>query len=396
MFSNKLYSYPNSRTYRSAPLAVALSAALAFGGCGALTAHPQRAMAEDIDTNVQADAAQQEVERTAAEYDRAISHIEELNGQIDDNEQRIEELEESLPEQQQRSSAACVKLYKTQASTPGLIEMVLSSQNIVDFFTSLEYLSHVFNTNQAEINRLGDMKRELEQTRQDLQAAMREADAEADNAAQALSAAQEARQEAQRKAQEEAARQAEEAARQAEEAARAQAEAEEKAAQEAQQQAEAEAKSADEAAAAAQSTESTSSSSSEVGTPTPDGADWSSDKATFVSEWTGRIDSYLAGSPMAGTGEIFAEAAWDYGVDPRYSPAISNTESTKGLYCFNSHNAWGWGSEAWDSWEDAIRDHVAGLARGYGYTISVEAAKKYCPANWEHWYSATSAQMDAI
>ena len=131
-------------------------------------------------------------------------------------------------------------------------------------------------------------------------------------------------------------------------------------------------------------------------TPTPDNADWSSDKATFVNEWAGRIDSYLAGSPMAGTGEIFAEAAWDYGVDPRYSPAISNTESSKGLYCFNSHNAWGWGSESWDSWEDAIRDHVAGLARGYGYTISVEAAKKYCPPNWEHWYSATLAQMEAI
>ena len=394
MFSNKLYSNSNSRTYRNAPIALALSAALALGGTGATAAQPQRALAEDIDTNVQADAAQQEVERTAAEYDRAISRIDELSQQIADNEQRIEELEESLPEQQQRSSAACVKLYKAQASTPGLIEMVLSSQNVVDFFTSLEYISHVFSSNQAEINRLGDLKKELEQTRQELENTLKEADTEASNAALALSAAQEARQEAQRKAQEEAARQAEEAAKAA---AQAQAEAEEKAAQEAQAQAEAGSEAGSEDSSKTEATsESEASSDGEVPTPTPDNADWSSDKATFVNEWAGRIDSYLAGSPMAGTGEIFAEAAWDYGVDPRYSPAISNTESSKGLYCFNSHNAWGWGSESWDSWEDAIRDHVAGLARGYGYTISVEAAKKYCPPNWEHWYSATLAQMETI
>ncbi len=308
MFSNKLYSNSNSRTYRNAPLALALSAALTFGTTGVLAAQPQRALAEDIDTNVQADAAQQEVERTAAEYERAIARIDELSQQIADNEQRIEELEESLPEQQQRSSAACVKLYKAQASTPGLIEMVLSSQNVVDFFTSLEYISHVFSSNQAEINRLGDLKQELEQTRQELESTLKEADTEADNAAQALSAAQEARQEAQRKAQEEAARQAEEAAKAA---AQAQAEAEAKAAQEAQAQAEAETETqAQDSSKTEATSESESSNSGEVPTPTPDNADWSSDKATFVSEWAGRIDSYLAGSPMAGTGEIFAEAAW--------------------------------------------------------------------------------------
>ena len=130
--------------------------------------------------------------------------------------------------------------------------------------------------------------------------------------------------------------------------------------------------------------------------PSSDGADWSSDKETFVSQWAGRIDAYLAGSPLAGQGATFASAAWDYGVDPRWSPAISNTESSKGLYCFQSHNAWGWGSYSWSSWEEAIDAHVRGLARGYGYTISVEAAKKYCPPNWEHWYNATLAQMNMI
>ena len=143
MFSNKLQPNPKCRPRQRMPLAVALSATLAFGSVPALGLSGQAAWAEDIDTNVQADAAQQEVERTAAEYDQAMARIDELNQQISDNEARIAEIEETLPAQQERSSAAAVKLYKTQASTPGLLEMVLSSENIVDFFTSLEYVSHI-------------------------------------------------------------------------------------------------------------------------------------------------------------------------------------------------------------------------------------------------------------
>lgn len=389
MFSNKLQTNSNSRLRLRMPLAVALSATLAIGSVPAIGLSGQSAWAEDIDINVQADAAQQEVERTAAEYDEAMNRIDQLNQQIADNEQRIAEIEETLPAQQERSSAAAVKLYKAQASTPGLLEMVLSSENIIDFFTSFEYVSHIFSSNQSEITRLQDMKNELDQTRRDLSQAKKDADAEAANAQSALTAAQEARQEAQRKAQEEATRQAEEAAKAAEAQAAAEAEA---------------AKAADEQAATADASSSSqepssTESSSNAGTveaPSNDGADWTSDRDAFVAQWAGRIDAYLAGSPMAGTGTTFAEAAWDYGVDPRWSPAISNTESSKGLYCFSSHNAWGWGSASWDNWDDAIRSHVAGLARGYGYTISVDAAKKYCPPNWEHWYSATLAQMNMI
>ena len=385
MFSNKLQTNPSSRPRHRLPLAVALSATLAFASVPVAGLSQQTAWAEDIDTNVQADAAQQEVERTAAEYDQAISRIDDLNQQIADNEARIAEIEETLPAQQERSSAAAVRLYKTQASTPGLLEMVLGSDNIVDFLTSLEYVSHIYSSNQAEIKRLGELKDELDQTHRDLSQAKKDADAEAANAEQALSAAQQARQEAQRKAQEEAARQAEEAAKAAEaEAAKAQAE-------EADKQEQADSVSAPAAAEAAGG-----SSTGTVEAPSDDGADWASERDVFVAQWAGRIDAYLAGSPMAGTGKVFAEAAWDYGVDPRWSPAISNTESSKGLYCSGSCHAWGWLGCRWRRSEVAIRDHVAGLARGYGYTISVEAAKKYCPPNWEHWYNATLAQMNMI
>lgn len=124
--------------------------------------------------------------------------------------------------------------------------------------------------------------------------------------------------------------------------------------------------------------------------------DWSVGKEAFVAEWSGRIDGYLSGSPLEGYGWVFAEAAWDNGVDPRWSPAISNTESSKGAVCFRSHNAWGWGNSGWGDWETAIRAHVAGLAAGYGYSITVDAAQVYCPPNWQEWYNKTLNEMSYI
>ena len=124
--------------------------------------------------------------------------------------------------------------------------------------------------------------------------------------------------------------------------------------------------------------------------------DWSVGKDAFVAEWTARIDAYLAGSPLAGYGASFAEAAWDTGVDPRWSPAISNTESGKGSACFLPHNAWGWGASSWSDWDTAIRSHVAGLASGYGYSLTLEAAEAYCPPHAVDWYNKTLAQMASI
>ena len=53
------------------------------------------------------------------------------------------------------------------------------------------------------------------------------------------------------------------------------------------------------------------------------------DRDTFIAEWAPRIDAYMAGYPLAGYGSVFAAAAWDYGVDPRFSPAISWVESSR-------------------------------------------------------------------
>ncbi len=124
--------------------------------------------------------------------------------------------------------------------------------------------------------------------------------------------------------------------------------------------------------------------------------DWSVGREAFVAEWSARIDAYLAGSPLSGYGTTFAEAAWENGIDPRWSPAISNTESGKGSVCFLPHNAWGWGSSAWGDWDTAIRAHVAGLASGYGYSLTPEGAAAYCPPHAADWYNKTLAQMASI
>ena len=133
-----------------------------------------------------------------------------------------------------------------------------------------------------------------------------------------------------------------------------------------------------------------------VSTPNLSTVDWSMDKIDFVWEWGARIDAYLDGFPLGGHGETFAAAAYDYGIDPRWSPAISCIESTKGLYCFLPFNAWGWGHVTWPDWDTAIYEHVKGLAEGYGPTFEYEDALKYCPPTADSWYAGVCGEMEKI
>lgn len=123
---------------------------------------------------------------------------------------------------------------------------------------------------------------------------------------------------------------------------------------------------------------------------------WDGDREGFVAHWGARIDAYLAGFPLEGHGATFAAAAWDYGIDPRWSPAISCIESTKGKYCFLPHNAWGWGSSSWPDWDSAIYAHVEGLAIGYGPTFEYSDALKYCPPTADSWYAGVCSEMELI
>lgn len=337
------------------------------------------ALAEDIDTNPQPDEFQQRIESSATAYNDAMARVDELQKQIDENAQAIAELEEKIPLQKERASSACVDLYKAQQDTASILDLILSSESLSDFITRVDYFNAVTRSNLEQIESLSSMQDQLLQAQDQLNASKQEAADQAEAAQAALQQAQNARIEAQRRAVEEATRQAEEA--QAAKAAQA-----------------AKTESANSPASSDSESDAGSSSGSAAEPPaaSTDTADWSSNEDAFVSQWTARINNYLAGSPLSGYGETFARAAWTYGVDPRWSPAISCVESTKGAYCFASHNAWGWGSVSWDSWEEAINAHVAGLARGYGYTLTYAAAQKYCPPNADHWYNSCLAQMNSI
>lgn len=356
-------------------VAAFLSTLLVLAGAWSVPA----ALAEDIDTDPQPDEFQQQIENSATAYNDAMARVDELQKQIDENAQAIAELEEKIPLQKERASSACVDLYKAQQDAASILDLILSSESLGDFITRVDYFNAVTRSNLEQIESLSSMQDQLLQAQDQLNASKQEAADQAEAAQAALQQAQNARIEAQRRAVEEATRQAEEA--QAAKAAQAD-----------------KAKSADSSASSDSESDASSSSGSAAVPPaaSTDTADWSSDEDAFVSQWTARIDNYLAGSPLSGYGETFARAAWTYGVDPRWSPAISCVESTKGAYCFASHNAWGWGSVSWDSWEEAINAHVAGLARGYGYTLTYAAAQKYCPPNADHWYSTCLAQMNSI
>lgn len=312
---------------------------------------------------------QAKVEQTNSDYDAANQRVAELQKEIADNEARIAEIEQQIPEQRLKAAESIRAMYRMQQDSMGIIDLLLSADNFNDLIAVIQYLEIIQNKNSDAINHLVDLSKELSDTQSSLNAQMAEAEKQKKAAEDAMNAAIASREQLQ----------AEQAA-----------------------QAAAEAAAAEEALKEA-STETTftnaSGNTTEVTTPPAPAAqnvDWSSDKTNFVSSWGARIDAYLAGSPLAGYGSTFAEAAWAYGVDPRLSPAISAVESTKGMYNFLPYNAWGWGSSSWGSWEEAIWDHTAGLAAGYGGRLSVSGAAKYNPANPNGWYSAVLTQMELI
>ena len=121
-----------------------------------------------------------------------------------------------------------------------------------------------------------------------------------------------------------------------------------------------------------------------------------SERDEYIATWGERIDAFNAGYPLEGYGSVFAEAAYDNGVDPRFSPAIARVESGSGQNCFYAHNAWGWGNQGWGDWGSAIYAHVSGLAAGYGSTLTYDTAAKYAPEETDEWYSQVASCMEQI
>jgi len=299
---------------------------------------------------------------------------------------QIDKLEAILPAQEARSNAAIKQRYIMQSNPLSVAEPLLSSDSLGDFIRHIDYLQIVSKSNLEEFNKTVSMKNELDTAKQEQIIVRDAAQEKVDAAEKELEAEQKERAEKAAKGQAKSVKQAgslggknsveksddEESDENDEEAE------EEK----------------PDVVEATQDTE-----------DLIDGADWYASRDEFIAEWAERLDDYLEGSALEGQGVNFAASAWKYCIDPRWSAAISNTESSKGAICIRPHNAWGWGAadsdpyglaSEWASWEEAIDAHAAGLAKGYGYTISMGGAQSYCPPTWQSWYNKTLSEMAKI
>lgn len=341
----------------SKPARIITSAALAVALTATPMLSPVAAYATSQATQDQLSAAQQKIEAATSAYNDARTKLDDLQKQIDSNEASIEEIEAKLPEQQAKASSAMRDLYKYQKGTNPIVSFLVNAQSLGEFITTCKYTNQITSSSVDEIEELNNMQTELEQNKAELQQAKSQLEAEQENAAEL-----------------------------------AKLEADKAAAAE---------KLSGEGVSGSNSSSQATNTNTTIDTTVNSSNTGNSDYDSFINEWTGRIDNYLAGSPMAGQGYNFAVAAWNTGVDPRWSPAIACIESTKGAYCANSYNAWGWsarggGWRSFGSWSEGISAHVAHLGANYGSTLTPAAAKKYCPPTWQDWYNKVAAQMNRI
>lgn len=339
-----------------------------------------------------------EIERCSIEFKEAQGKVDDLMVQISDNEARLSDIEATLPDQRLKTANSVRTLYKFQQSGGSLLELVLSANDFNEFLSMVQYLDIIQNRNFEEIDRLVQLEDELSILNATLDAQRSEAEAERDRAANALAEAEDAREQARQAAVAQALAEA-----QQREAALAEARQNVGGTFETASGRTADIVAVDDANTdngVSEEQTTTTQPEAEQQTPEPEQEEYTApsvdSREQYISTWAERIDAFNAGYPLGGYGRVFAEAAYDYGVDPRWSPAIARMESSSGLYCSESHNAWGWGDVAWGDWESAIRGHVSGLASGYGYTLTWDAAQTYCPPNASYWYSSVSSCMYEI
>lgn len=122
--------------------------------------------------------------------------------------------------------------------------------------------------------------------------------------------------------------------------------------------------------------------------------------------WIAVLDAYLAGSPMAGQGKAFYEAAAANGLDPRLSVAIAKTESGLGRAIPGGYNAYGMTAgtapghgrignwQAFASWEDAIWSNNTFIRSHWGSGAGPYNMRGY--ASSSTWSQHIAGAMSAI
>ena len=285
-------------------------------------------------------------------YNTALSEQERIRTEIDRLQLRNTQIEEQLPELR-RLCETCMKAqYKQQSSTMTLLSCLMNSNSISDSLAMLETYNMFYEYNADSINRCIALIKEKKSNIKEIEnntIALEEATKIADeNLKNAIKARETVR---------------------------------------------------DEAFNAQQNELSVANPESvKAADATKDNVDWNvKSKQEFVDKWAVRIDKYLEGTPTAGNGKFYAQYAWDFGVDPRWAPAISNTESSRGYNCFRPFNAWGFGQYDFTSWEEGIKQVISTLSSSlYGSYLTKKAASIYCPPTWQDWYKHTADEMARI
>lgn len=122
--------------------------------------------------------------------------------------------------------------------------------------------------------------------------------------------------------------------------------------------------------------------------------------------WINSLNRFLAGSPMAGMGEVFYKAAGSRGVDPRLSPSIAKIESNLGRAIPGGYNAFGMTAgtapghgrnghwQAFTGWQDAIESNISFIKNHWGSVSSPYSMKGYCVGG--SWAGNVSSVMSSI
>ncbi len=258
-----------------AGLAVALFCATTW------TARPARAATVD--------ELQAKVDQSVQAYDDATAEVNDLQAKIEDSQAKIDEVNAQLPQQRKLAEDSLRSLYKMHQGTPGLVSLLLSSDNFSDFLTTYHYIETVQNAQVDDVEKLAKMEGDLESAQQTLQASKTAADQKQQDAADAMAQAQSELDELNRQIEAQKAAEAAAAAKAAEEAAA-------QAAAQQQQEQEAAASAAAQAQARTQAQANQSSSNPQPSNPSAtDGSEVKDD-----GEWM--IGSASAYSPESNTG----------------------------------------------------------------------------------------------
>lgn len=272
-----------------AGLAVALFCATTW------TARPARAATVD--------ELQAKVDQSVQAYDDATAEVNDLQAKIEDSQAKIDEVNAQLPQQRKLAEDSLRSLYKMRQSTPGLVSLLLSSDNFSDFLTTYHYIETVQNAQVDDVEKLAKMESDLESAQQTLQASKAAADQKQQDAADAMAQAQSELDELNRQIEAQKAAEAAAAAKAAEEAAA-------QAAAQQQQEQEAAASAAAQAQARTQAQANQSSSNPQPSNPSAtDGSEVKDDGEWMIGSASAYSPESNTGGNATASGEILSESS---------------------------------------------------------------------------------------